>query len=277
MSFTGSFFDESEYNASDINTVISKLVTSGIQDPFEDGIPYNITRLNGIVKNYAFPGVVPDTEGSCKCTTNPSVSKVRIAPGTAFFLDGSTITITESHEMTYDHQHTNYVFFKHDLILNCNVPACETTEPSGDIVLLAVVDKNGKVTDKRTYARGRINGVQNSSEAQCVFELTHSPSKEPSPTLDTGKRKITAVYGFFVDSFTSSKQMGPVYSFFYSVDENIFWGVNAGRATANLLDVSNISGWGFKLGLSVNSGHIIFNYTRSSMPTGDVYLKVYAL
>ena len=40
MSYKYSFADNETYNAADVNKITSRLVSSGVSDPFENGKPY---------------------------------------------------------------------------------------------------------------------------------------------------------------------------------------------------------------------------------------------
>ena len=46
MSYSFSFCDNAVYSAADVNKITSRLVTSGIEDPFTDGVPYNLSAFN---------------------------------------------------------------------------------------------------------------------------------------------------------------------------------------------------------------------------------------
>ena len=50
MSYKYSFSDNAEYGASDVNGLVSRLVSSGVADVFADGVAYNASALNGIVQ-----------------------------------------------------------------------------------------------------------------------------------------------------------------------------------------------------------------------------------
>ena len=161
MSYTFTFMDNATYGASDVNGALALLVTSGIADPFTDGVPYNASKLNEIVHGMALPGVVPETDATCKCTIDTDAKTVHIAPGTAFFNDGSRITFDiEGETLPYTEGVKQYVYLLAAPEENRNYPVCSAAEPSGDYVMLAEISADGTLTDKRTYAKGKVPGYQ---------------------------------------------------------------------------------------------------------------------
>lgn len=161
MSYTFTFMDNATYGASDVNAALAQLVTSGIADPFTDGVPYNASKLNEIVHGMALPGVVPETDTTCKCTIDTDAKTVHIAAGTAFFNDGSRITFDiEGETLPYTEGVKQYVYLLAAPEENRNYPVCSAAEPSGDYVMLAEISADGTLTDKRTYAKGKVPGYQ---------------------------------------------------------------------------------------------------------------------
>jgi len=159
MSVTYSFCDDAAYTAADVNQITKRLVTRGIADPFEDGVPYNLSALNAMGALVYSEGVVPETDVSLKVIPGKD-GTVQILPGTAFFGDGAVITVESGgHALTPTPGEKNYVYLKNDLInTNACYPAVSTTEPEGDIVMLCEISETGEITDKRNYARGKLPG-----------------------------------------------------------------------------------------------------------------------
>ena len=161
MAYKYSFADNEIYGASDINAITKRLVTSGVEDSFADGVAYNASRFNDAGKLLYTSGAVPESCLSLK-VEDVGESRILINPGKAFFDDGAVIEIEAGGEtLSYVSGSTNYVYLKNDLInTNRCYPCCTAYEPEGDYVLLAEVDANGAITDKRTYARGKLPGYQ---------------------------------------------------------------------------------------------------------------------
>ncbi len=161
MAYKYSFADNEAYGASDINAITKRLVTSGIEDSFADGVAYNVSNLNEMGKVIYTQGVVPESCLTLKVVA-ASDGKILINPGLAFFADGSVIEIVDGgEEMSYVTGAINYVYLKNDLLnMNVSYPYCGTEAPEGDYVMLAEISENGAITDKRTYARGKLPGYQ---------------------------------------------------------------------------------------------------------------------
>lgn len=181
MAYKCSFKDNEMYGASDINAITKRLVTSGVEDTFADGVPYNVSQFNEMGKLIYTKGVVP--EGCLTLKVVPSTEgKILINPGLAFFDDGSFIEIEDGgEEMPYVSGAVNYVYLKNDLYnMNISYPCCTTEEPTGDYVLLAVIGENGGIEDKRTYAKGKLPGYQSIGSQILQF------NEEVEFTLDGG-------------------------------------------------------------------------------------------
>lgn len=168
MAYQYSFADNSEYGAEDLNSLVSSLVSSGVADGFEDGTAYNASKLNDVISTVYSAGVVPSSVSTLR-VTKTSDGVISIAPGLAFFADGSTIKITSAETLSYEAGSKNYVYLKQDLTAqNRNYPACTTTAPTGDFVLLAEISAQGEITDKRTYAKGKVPGYQSNANVCMV-------------------------------------------------------------------------------------------------------------
>ncbi len=160
MGYKYSFVDNAEYGATDVNDAIKKLVSAGVEDPFTDGLPYNASKLNDVIYAVASDGVVPESNITLKCSISANEENtVLVNPGTAFFANGSTITIdSEGEKLTYTPGVVNYVYLLASPSENRNYPVCSTTAPSGDFVMLAEITTDGTLTDKRKYAKGKLPG-----------------------------------------------------------------------------------------------------------------------
>ena len=190
MSYNFSFADNAVYSAADVNKITSRLVTSGIEDPFTDGVPYNLSAFNDAGALLYTDGVVPETVNTLKVVKAEENGKILIYPGTAFFKDGSVIEIENGGEMlAYTAGAVNYVYLKNDLInQNTSYPVCSVDSPTGDYVLLAEISKSGTITDKRTYAMGKLPGYQsNSGYLMKITDNIKIADLEPSGLSSTYK------------------------------------------------------------------------------------------
>ena len=201
MAYNYSFADYEIYSAEDLNAITKWLVTSGIEDLFENGTAYNVSQFNEQGKLLYTSGIVPETCMTFKVVPDGE-GKVLINPGKAFFDDGAVIEVEAGGEsLSYVTEAKNYVYLKNDL-LNSNVcyPCCTTDEPTGDYVLLAEIDETGVISDKRTYAKGRLPGYQSvageimniKDKIQIVF--SSSTSGSGSKTFDIGNNNFSKIF-----------------------------------------------------------------------------------
>ncbi len=209
MSYKYSFADNEVYSAADVNNITKRLVTSGIEDSFTDGVAYNVSKFNEAGKLLYTSGAVPESCLSLK-VEDAGEGKILINPGKAFFDDGAVIEIEAGGEtLSYVSGSKNYVYLKNDLInTNRCYPCCTASEPEGDYVLLAEIDASGNITDKRTYAKGKLPGYQSIAERVLVIDETVSKVAEASEkylrgsvTFDIGNNnyEYILVYSPFID------------------------------------------------------------------------------
>ena len=183
MSYKFSFADNATYDAEDVNAITRRLVTSGVAEDFTfsftDGKPYNMSSFNEAGKLLYTSGAVPESYASLK-VSKVSDEEILINPGMAFFDDGAVIEIEAGGQtLSYVSGVKNYVYLKNELNdKNICYPYCGIDAPSGDCVLLAEIDENGVISDKRTYARGKLPGYQSvSGEIMVIDErITHTPT-----------------------------------------------------------------------------------------------------
>ena len=159
MGYTYSFSDDEIYSAKDINDITKRLVTSGIEDDFSDGTPYNTGRLNIISQNIATEGVVPEDNTSLKVEYLEE-GKIKINKGCAFLESGKTFTVDEEGViLDFSPTALNYVYIEDNDTLSKIIPRASNELPLGyDYLLLATVSAKGVVTDKRTFAKGKLPG-----------------------------------------------------------------------------------------------------------------------
>lgn len=176
MSYSYSFVSNNVYDAESINEITKRLVTKGVEDMFEDGVPYNFSHVNTISKNISTMGVIPENNTSLKVIDNGKADdeySLTISEGTAFFEDGSTITIYDGGEtLPYIRGQKNYVYLHRDLNLNKNMPKVTLTEPEGDFVPLAEIDEDGTITDTRIFAKGKLPGYMSDYNMSKKIEVT---------------------------------------------------------------------------------------------------------
>ncbi len=157
------FLDGYEYTADDLNKITKRLVTSGIADCFENGMPHNVNKICDLTKSIAERGVVYESDTSLKvvCENNQYLIK----PGNVFFDNGTTAELTEDYPLVLIPNVFNYIYIKSDLVDNDIQIKVSDTVPDYlnnlNIVYLASVSTDGTITDHRHYAVGKLVGYQN--------------------------------------------------------------------------------------------------------------------
>lgn len=201
MAYKYSFADNAIYSADDINEITQRLVTQGIEDSFVNEVPYNVSRFNEQGMLLYTEGVVPESCFTLKVVP-AGEDKILINPGKAFFADGAVIEIESGGEtLSFVKGAKNFVYLKNDL-LNENIcfPACTSEEPSGDFVMLAEIDENGVISDKRIYTKGKLPGYRSLSgeivNLKGKVSVTYSTSGSGfgSKTFDIGDNNFRYIF-----------------------------------------------------------------------------------
>lgn len=202
MSYTYSFFDNQTVGAYDLNNTTKLFMTKGIEDSFEDGVPYSITKLNDIVYSKGGAGVVPESNDTLKVTVADGVATINT--GTAFFEDGTTITITEPEKLSIEGTGTHYVYLKSSVEENKAYPVISTIAPSGNVVPLAVISGDGQVSDKRCYAKGKLPSIY-ASDAGIAMKSTHIITQ---PQQEIILSETPHTYNYYLIRLSGGGQMG---------------------------------------------------------------------
>ncbi|MBR5157917.1 MAG: hypothetical protein IKW59_09150 [Clostridia bacterium] len=274
MSYEYGFADNVEYGAEDLNKLVSSLVSSGVADPFTDGEAYNAKKLNEIISGVYTGGVVPDSINTLK-VSHVSDGKIAIAPGLAFFEDGSTIRITEAHTMDYVPGVINYVYLKQDLAeKNYNYPVCSTEKPAynADVVMLAEISEIKAITDKREYACGRVPGYQSNANVSMEKDImlqvnldTAGHSGTRTFTIDMETNNYSRVFVLSRKSNGSGDCMG-----MYTFADDSYYGFHfiqnktSGSSHENLVVASEHNGgfsWPATVKFSLDGSKLKLNYS----------------
>lgn len=188
MSYKYYFFDDQTVGAEDLNKLAKMFVSDGVADNFQNGVPYNISKLNEIISSNAGEGIVPESLSTLKVSYD--LNAVKIQPGVAFFKDGTVIEIETEETLTVPENTEVYVYLESDPKKNIAYPFVSESLPEGNVVPLAKVSETGEITDLRRFARGKIPSFY-SSDAGMLIQNTLEFEKN-SEYIDTGK-KVTLI------------------------------------------------------------------------------------
>ena len=158
------FFDNQTVGVDHLNEITKSLVSGGISAVYS-GVDFNVADINDNNKAILTGGVVPETDYNLKVTAVGS-GKYLINQGLCFFNNGTTMEILSGgEEIVVPQWVTSYIYLVSDSNkMACYVEVLQSEKQTGEFILLAVINADGTVVDKRTYAKGKVPGFYASSE-----------------------------------------------------------------------------------------------------------------
>lgn len=152
------FFDNQTVGVDHLNEITKRLVSGGISAVYS-GVDFNVTDINDTNAAILTGGVVPETDYNLKVTAIGN-GKYLINQGLCFFNNGTTMEILSGgEEIVVPQGVKRYIYLVSDRNkMACYVEILENEKQTGEFILLAVINADGTITDKRTYARGKIPG-----------------------------------------------------------------------------------------------------------------------
>ena len=184
MSYRYYYFDDQTVGAEDLNRLVKLFVTDGVADNFENGIPYNVSKLGEVVSSNAGEGIIPVTNDTLKVTAEQGFAYIE--PGVAFFKDGTVIEIETREQLNVPQGSAFYVYLKSDALKNTACPAVSADLPTDNTVPLAYVSETGEITDLRRFARGKVPSFYASDAGLYIDKVTEIALS--AENLGEGKR-----------------------------------------------------------------------------------------
>ncbi len=190
MAFTYSFVDNEIYGTDDINDITKCLTGAGVA-PFIAKESYSVSDLNALTAEVAASGVSLD---GCKCTAeNPGTIEmtVTVGAGIVFFDSGVRLMVdADGYSLPVTPNAKGFVFAyfsptlqKADIIFDTELPLV------GEYVLLAELEADGNLRDKREFARSKIATLGSNAVVKRSFVAMENKLVEIN-----GKRFYTAAY-----------------------------------------------------------------------------------
>jgi len=162
------FFDNQLIGVDHLNEITKRLVSGGISAVYS-GADFNVSDINDANKAILTGGVVPESDLNLKVTSLGG-GKYLINAGLCFFGDGTTMEVLAGgEEFLVTPGLKKHVYLTSDQNkMMCYVEISESEKQSGEYVYLAVINADGTITDKRSYARGKLPGYYASTEGMEV-------------------------------------------------------------------------------------------------------------
>ena len=155
MGYSCSFLYNETYGSSHVNKITERLTGTGVNPALVDQSNYSTEDLNKITNAITDIGVSYNTN-SCRVIKD-SDNEFKILYGSAFFSDGMAVDVDSDGVKLAIQSGKNYIYFKKDSVNNTGIPTCSTTAPASNDIPLAEYE-NGVLTDKRVYAKSKIQG-----------------------------------------------------------------------------------------------------------------------
>ena len=159
---------------------------------------FGADALNDITKAIVSKGV---TLGANKCKPYISYGKLYISSGTIIFESGAKIRIINPQPVTAEP--STYIYALNDTVRNiAQIVVADRLPTTGDFVMLAYLDENGAVSDRRQWAQSNVLlATTNYPEIPLTFDFSTGQSLEVPVSWDGYSRIIYKhwnrnIYGF---------------------------------------------------------------------------------
>lgn len=146
---------------------------------FKDNVVYGADDINAIRASIMTKGVIEEASDSCMVVK--STYGVTIKKGQALFADGCRIAVDSGGvELGFVSGKVNYVYFYNNTLMGVCEALCTTTAPKNDYVLLAEIDHEGNITDKRVFSEGKMAENERFAESFSAYFITTDDIEEGS-------------------------------------------------------------------------------------------------
>ena len=249
MGYKCSFLDNQVYTAQDVNDIFQRVTWGGV-------IFYDtnnaISDLNNAGEQMVSQGVTMEDTNACRVVLNNGV--YLISKGCCLMHDGSSITFDEDgYEINPVLGQINYVFLKRNDMSNSIDIVVSESAGGESSVPLAVIDEEGKIYDRRIYAKakvqlGREKGIRNYT---LNFDTgISSESETVTLDLENGDFSYIIIWGAQV-----------------STEQNSYTRVPTSRNLFELLEAEDVS-----MGIGKYLGDI---YEKIKVQKDGQYLHIY--
>ncbi|MBQ9757171.1 MAG: hypothetical protein IJW15_01980 [Clostridia bacterium] len=188
MGIKYSFIDNMVYGPEDINDITKSLTGAGIA-PFASKDSYDASDLNGLTSALVEAGASLDGCECCVENAGTAEMTVAVSQGIVFFESGVRLTVDEDgytipvtpNTAGYVYAHYSPSLQKADIVFGTELPT------DGEYVVLARLEEDGSLKDKRAFARSRIatfgsNAVHSISEDRVTVYNSYDVAPSYSAT-----------------------------------------------------------------------------------------------
>lgn len=227
MSYKSSFLDNEVYGAEDVSAAFSRLITSGVL-PYPEGETV-VDSLNEMTSELVDSGV----SGFDGLEVSRTETGAMVGQGTAFFESGVTVVVdSEGATVDFEKETAIYIYFIYQPDFNSVLLKATEELPDGDTVVLAYIDADGNLVDKRSYATAKM--IVNTSNVFHDFTIQHS---RWSASIDNISAEAQTVYKMPHNGFRYLMIMGGEFNKEeYAPKEHIIDLNVEGRQSVNLND-----------------------------------------
>lgn len=193
MSIKYGFFDNQLIGVDELKDITKGIQSNGISI---DKNQMAVSDLNQFYEKVFTTGVVPDTDASLKVSA--SGTTITVSPGTAYFDNGTFITLDAQEDLIRISGSINYVYAVSDREKGEAHIELFTEEKSNDdekgmyYVPLAEIATDGAVTDKRVYATSSLAAVPPANASGNYFSETITLAEEHQKEGETRTLRINA-------------------------------------------------------------------------------------
>lgn len=249
MGYKCSFLDNQEYTAQDVNDIFKRVSWGGVM--FYDTQDV-ISDLNNAGEQLTSQGVTMEDTNSCRVVLNDG--RYLISKGCCLMHDGSSITFDEDgYEITPVLGQKNYVFIqRNDMSNSIDIVVSESAGDESSVTL-AEIDENGKIYDRRIYAKakvqlGREKGIRNYTLN--FYTWISDDSETVTLDLENGDFSYIIIWGVHV-----------------SAEQNSFTRVPTSKNLFELVEAENVS-----IGIGKYVGDV---YERIMVQKDGQYLHIF--
>ncbi len=197
MGIKYSFIDNAVYGVDDINDITRSVVGAGVA-PFVSKDSYNVSDLNVLTSALVEAGTQLD---GCKCSVeNAGTTEmtIKVSQGIIFFESGVRMTVDEEgytipitpNTAGHVFAHYNPSLQKADIVFGAELPT------DGEYVNLAKISADGKISDKRAFARSKVGTLGEN----CVVSFTASAENNCRYSGDLSKFNYVLLLGTIIST-----------------------------------------------------------------------------